>query len=75
MSFQQGDAIMNAAFNASTTEQFLAAHDHAIPEAMFQVYQAFDEGEYCHSKAGAEVDPETKYTKPLIQAFLAKFRD
>ena len=69
--FEEADIIMNAAWSACVSEEYWADHDRTIPTATRQVYEAFDAGEYHHPGDGPEVDPELKYTKPLIAAFLA----
>lgn len=73
MTYQTGDVIMNAAFGVISSAQFRAEQDEALPELTFEVYQAFDEGEYFHRGDGKEVNPEEKYTKPLIKRFLSKW--
>ena len=71
LSFDDADAIMNAAFSASTSPEFLAAYERAIPSAMYEVYLAFDAGEFRRPTDSDSTDPEIKYTKPLIAKFLA----
>lgn len=72
MSFEDADTIMNAAFSVAVTEEFLARHDRTIPPLMYEVYEAFDAGEFHHHGDASDIDPEVKYTKPLIQRFLAE---
>jgi hypothetical protein len=72
ITFIEADAIMNVAFGGwCATEEFLAKND-TIPPLMFEVFLAFDAGEYYHPSDPPEVDPELKYTKPLIAKFLAE---
>lgn len=71
ITFTEADTIMNAAFGVSYTEEFLAENDDAFRSSMFEVYLAFDEGEYYHQGDPPEDDPELKYTKPLIAKYLA----
>ena len=71
MSFEDADAIMNSAFGVSVSNQFWAEHDRTIPKAMYEVYEAFDAGEYYHRGDEDNVDPELKYTRPLVERFLA----
>lgn len=73
MSFEEADTIMNAAFGVSATEEFWAENERTIPPAMYEVYEAFDAGEYYHHDDSRDVDPELKYTKPLIEKFLAAY--
>lgn len=71
MAFGVANEIMNAAWSVCVSEEFWADHDRTIPEVTRVVYQAFDEGEYLHPGDAPHVDPELKYTKPLIATFLA----
>jgi hypothetical protein len=71
MSFEDADAIMNAAYSVSVTEEFWANHDRSIPPVMYEVYEAFDAGEHYHHGDACDIEPEVKYTRPLIQRFLA----
>jgi len=71
MTFADADSIMNAAFSVATGEECWAEHDRTVPEATYEVYQAFDAGEFHHRGDAADVDPELQYTKPLIERFLA----
>lgn len=71
MSFEEADTIMNAAFGVSVTKEFFAENGGEIPPAMYEVYEAFDAGEFYHHEDSPEVDPELKYTKPSIAKFLA----
>ncbi len=74
MSFEDADAIMNSAYGVAVSNKFWAEHDRTIPKAMFEVYEAFDAGEYYHRGDGKDVDPELKYTQSRIKQFLAKRR-
>lgn len=71
MTFEDADQIMNASFAVATSEAYWAKHEGTIPSDMFEVYQAFDEGEYFHPADEADVNPEIKHTKPRIERFLA----
>lgn len=71
MTYEEADTIMNAAFGVSVTEEFWAENDSTIPPTMYEVYEAFDAGEYYHHGDPREIDPELKYTKPLIAKFLS----
>jgi hypothetical protein len=70
MSFADADAIMNAAFAVSVSEVFWTKHNCTIPDIMYKIYLAFDAGEYYHSGDERDVNPEAKYTRPLIECFL-----
>ena len=71
MCFYDADVIMNAVFSLGTSAPYWADHDATIPQAMFEVYCAFDQGEYHHPGDAEDVDPEVKYTQQLIAHFLA----
>jgi hypothetical protein len=72
LSYEVAGAVMNSAFSVASSPEFLAMHDRTIPSITFEVYQAFDEGEYGHPGDDGDVDPELKYTRPLIDKFLAE---
>jgi hypothetical protein len=72
MSFEDADAVMNAAFASATSQEHWTRHESTIPPFMFEVYQAFDEGEYLHPGDQQSVDTELKYTRPLIAGILAR---
>jgi len=73
-SYEFGDRVMNAVWSMVCSKEFLALNDRTIPEVTQQVFLAFDEGEYVHSRDPAAVDPVEKYTDPLIRAFVATLR-
>jgi hypothetical protein len=75
MAFEEADTIMNASFAVSISEEYWAENDRTIPHAMYEVYEAFDAGEYHHHGDASEVDPELKYTKPLVEKFLSMHRN
>jgi hypothetical protein len=54
----------------------ISAGNIDFPDRFWEVFKAFDEGEYHHSGDNrAVVDPVEKYTRPLIGEFLRKARD
>jgi hypothetical protein len=71
LTFEEADTIMNAAWTVCVAEEFWADYDRTIPKTTLEVYEAFDAGEYHHRGDPEDVDPELKYTKPLIEAFLS----
>ena len=75
LSFEEADSIMNAAFAVATSAGFWAAHDRSVPSMVFEVYQAFDEGEYHHPGDAPGIEPELKYTRPLVERFLAAHKN
>ncbi|MBV1774263.1 hypothetical protein KSF73_00900 [Burkholderiaceae bacterium DAT-1] len=70
LAYDEADAVMNAAFCLATSPELWAAYDRTAPEDVMRVYMAFDEGEYHHPDDARDIDPEIKYTKPLITQFL-----
>jgi hypothetical protein len=72
MDFDEGDVVMNALWAVCVSEEFWADHDRTIPSATTAVYRAFDAGEYRRGSDPSDTDPEVKYTRPLIEAFLAE---
>lgn len=72
MDFEEADAVMNALWIVCTSKEFWADHDRMIPPVTNAVYLAFDAGEYYRKSDPLGTDPEAKYTKPLIAAFLAE---
>jgi hypothetical protein len=69
--FSFADRAMNCLWSIVCSEAFFAINDRTIPEVTQEVFLAFDEGEYQHPQDTEEVDPEAKYTRPLIEKFLA----
>jgi hypothetical protein len=70
--FEVADAVMNALWVACVSEEFWADYDRTIPPVTNAVYLAFDAGEYYRETDPPGTDPELKYTRPLIDAFLAE---
>lgn len=71
--FEIADAVINALRVACVSEEFWADYDRTIPPATNAVYLAFDAGEYYRKTDPPGTDPEVKYTRPLIEAFLAEY--
>jgi hypothetical protein len=70
--FEVANAVMNALWAVCVSEEFWADYDRTIPPATNTVYLAFDAGEYYRETDPPGTDPEFKYTKPLIDSFLAE---
>lgn len=66
--FNTGDSIMNAFFAYAVTQ---AEREGGIPQDMFEVFRAFDAGEF-YPDAIREPNPEERFTKPLVNAFLMR---
>jgi hypothetical protein len=65
MAFSECDAVMNELYTFS-----LFHRDRVLPDPAHQVFVAFDEGEYHHPGDSDDVDPEEKYTRPMIREVL-----
>lgn len=48
--------------------------DRGMPGDAWDVYLAFDAGEYRHAGDTGEVDPKIKYTRPAIREIIARDR-
>jgi len=70
--FEEADTIMKALWAVCVSKEFWAEHDRAIPTVTNAVYLAFDAGEYHRESDPPGTDPESKYTRPLIDDFLAE---
>ena len=70
LSYAIGDAIMNDLWNLALDDlDDLDAQQ--VPEPFYQIYEAFDAGEYHRTSNKAE-DPVTEFTKPMITEILRK---
>jgi hypothetical protein len=72
MDFEEADSVINALWAVCVSNEFWADHDQTIPPVTNAVYLAFDAGEYYRESDAPGTDPEVKYTRPLIEAFLAE---
>ena len=70
--FEEADTMMNALWAVCFSKEFWAEHDRTIPPVTNAVYLAFDAGEYHRESDPPDTDPESKYTRPLIDEFLAE---
>ena len=70
LSYAIGDAIMNDLWNLALDDlDDLDAQQ--VPEPFYQIYEAFDAGEYHRTSNKAE-DPVAEFTKPMITEILRK---
>lgn len=69
LTFDFADRAMNELFSYSYTDD-----DRGMPDFAWQVFNAFDQGEFQHPHDSADVDPEVKYTKAILTDALAKFQ-
>ena len=65
--FEIADAAMNALEGYA---QFVLDAD--LPPYSWEVYLAFDQGEFHHPEDQRSVDPEQKYTRPAILSILER---
>lgn len=72
MGFEEADTVMNSLWAVCFSKEFWAEHDRTIPPVTNAVYLAFDAGEYHRDSDPPDTDPESKYTRPLIDEFLAE---
>jgi hypothetical protein len=70
--FEEAATVMNALWAVCVSKEFWAEHDRTIPTVTNAVYLAFDAGEYHRESDPPGTDPESKYTRPLIDEFLAE---
>ncbi|QYF91832.1 hypothetical protein KY495_13645 [Massilia sp. PAMC28688] len=70
--FEEADAVINALWTVCVSKEFWAEYDRTIPPVTNAVYLAFDAGEYHRESDPPGTDPEVKYTRPMIDAFLAE---
>lgn len=70
--FEEADTMMNALWAVCFSKEFWAEQDRTIPPVTNAVYLAFDAGEYHRESDSPDTDPESKYTRPLIDELLAE---
>ncbi len=70
--FEEADTVMNSLWAVCFSKEFWAEHDRTIPPVTDAVYLAFDAGEYHRESDPPDTDPESKYTRPLIDKILAE---
>ncbi|WP_100641512.1 hypothetical protein [Marinobacter salexigens] len=66
LTYEFCDGAMNYLWGFMTTPPVFG-EDKNIPEPAFEIYRAFDEGEYHHQGDPSAIDPVEKYTKPLVE--------
>lgn len=72
LTFEFCDAVVNRMVSYAY-EGFLAEGEAGWPKLFWQVFLAFDEGEYCHA-GRPDADPVEFYTRPLVAAVVAQLR-
>src|SRR5512147_3287742 len=71
LKFEAADDAMNRLWGCLVARP---SHEIVIPDITREIFEAFDEGEYHHSDDAHDVDPEAKYTRPLVRSALFKYR-
>jgi len=66
LDYEVADGAMNYVFDFMTDNIFLTSSGNYIPSPALDIYEAFDAGEYRHSKDDDSVCPIEKYTKPFL---------
>ena len=66
LSFSTADAALNRLHTF-----FYLRYDSLLPAYSWEVFEAFDEGEYQHDGDADDVNPEDKYTRPQILNIIA----
>ena len=69
LTFEDADRIMNGLWGLLFQQPI---ENIVIPEITQDIFEAFDQGEYHHAGDSDDIDPEAKYTRPLVAAALAK---
>lgn len=71
LSFEICDGIMNDLW-PMVVEGLMLSGEHELPCPFYEIYEAFDAGEY-HRKADRSDDPVELYTKPMIEELLLHY--
>jgi len=71
MPYEVGDDIMNGLFTAI----FDVGMEEAMPQPAFNIYLAFDEGEYQHLGDSEHIAPSERYTRPYLVEILRRLVD
>jgi hypothetical protein len=66
------DVVMNGVFHLMIEDVFLKSNNNSFSEFAYDVFLAFDAGEYRHSKDDKSIDPSEKYTRPRVIQVLKK---
>lgn len=69
--FEFSDEAANWLFGFMTDELFLSSNNNTLPSPAYDVYLAFDVGEYHHAGDAEDIVAEEKYTKPKINEILS----
>ncbi|ATB67561.1 hypothetical protein [Pseudomonas mosselii] len=66
ISYEAGDNIMNGLFTAIVE----LGTDEEMPQPAFDIYLAFDDGEYHRPGDSEHIQPSERYTKPYLTEIL-----
>jgi hypothetical protein len=69
LSFEHGDYIMNSVFGTLCSSPYPGGY-FEMPDLTYEVYLAFDSGEYRRTEDTPDVDPVEKYTRPMLLRLL-----
>jgi hypothetical protein len=69
LSYQDADWAMNCVWNFMIKDAMEQGEGFSLAQPAFEIYEAFDEGEYDHRDGS---DPVEKYTKPQIKEILSR---
>lgn len=69
LSFEHGDFIMNSVFATLCASHYPSGYCE-MPELTYEVYLAFDCGEYRRPEDAESEDPVEKYTRPMLLRLL-----
>ena len=67
------DYLMNQIYSYMLQDSFLNASGNSLPSPAYDVYDAFDSGEWHRSNDAKDVDPVRKYTNPAIERVLNEY--
>lgn len=74
LEFDECDQAMNSLFALMTSDPYFKATERVIPEIAFNVYLAFDAGEFSRPEDGPDEKPDVKYTTPMLRQLLGTHR-
>lgn len=70
LSYTFCDGLMNDLWSA--VQEGLGSGENQVPEPFFEIYEAFDAGEY-HRKPDKTDDPVAEFTDPLLADIVLRF--
>lgn len=73
VSYNLADDLMNQIWAYMLEDPFLTATNNFIPSPAYDIYDAFDSGEWRRKKDDSGIDPVKKYTDPTINKIIEKY--